>query len=302
MIELQFPGPSAGSSPPRATVENGMLAVVRQQADLQRLVRLCTFIRTDSFSRQTHLPQRIESSADDRLRQLVGALLSGRYPTETGPTPPVVAEAEAKELKADDAFEALLLGLLAIAELWPEDTDSLALCLALSMPGSSDNSEVVIRLDKPRAALWVAPGSILAGISVGVALKVAKWGAIVTSTFTSASADAAATTLMNGLRDRAGATSKHNTLPRLDMLSEPERKSLRSRPVLVVLLHGLFGTDLGTFDGFITRLNQASPAAPRRFARPLGGERSTSARARAFGRAATARLAQSKRSSRGASA
>jgi pimeloyl-ACP methyl ester carboxylesterase len=261
MIELQFPGPSAGASPSRASVESGMLVVVRQRADLTRLVQLCSFIRTDSFSRRTQLPQRIESSADDRLRQLVGALLSGRFPNETGATPPEVAQAEAKELKADDAYEALLLGLLAIAELWPTETDSLALCLALALPGGSDHSEVVIRLDRPRAALWVAPGSIAAGISVGVALKAAKWCAIVTSTFTSASADAAAQTLMNGLRDRAGAASKHNALPRLDKLSEADRQALRSRPVLVVLLHGLFGTDLGTFDGFITRLNQASPAA-----------------------------------------
>ena len=257
MIELQFPGAARSAEAlPGAAVDHGLLAVVRERKDLERLLRGCAAIRSDARSRFVRTAAREESRADERLRQLVGLLLADRF-----------ADADAgqggaapNDLHADDAFEALMLGLLAVLDLWPEEDGGVALALALSMPGGAEGDQVAIRLARPRAALWLAPGSILAGISVGTVLKAARWCAIVAGTVTSVSAEAAARTLVEDLRLKAAVQSRHEPLPRLDALTEAERRSLRAQPVLVVLLHGLFGTDLKTFDGFISRLRHSTPA------------------------------------------
>ena len=255
MIELRFPGEaSPRHSPLDVSAESGMLVVVAARADLDRLIQLGSSIRAGPGP-ATRLARRDESAQDDRLRQLAGDLLSGRVPADDT-SPPV----DPGRLHAEDPFDALLLGLAAVASLWEAEEDRLVLCLALAMPGSGSGDTVAIRLAEPRAALWLTSGSIVAGISVGVALKAARWGAIVASTFTSSSADTAAATLVEGLRTRALAVSRHGPLPRLDDLTDRERASLRSCDVLVVLLHGLFATDVGTFDGFISRLRQTPPS------------------------------------------
>jgi hypothetical protein len=259
MIDLQWPGPSGQRiSPPGATVENGMGVVVRERTDLMRLVRLCSSIRRRPRP-WSRLQSRTEASADDRLRQLLGSLLAGAPAVDGEGSSPGEPEAPLpQELNPDDAFEALLLGLLAVVELWPPDETRMALCLGLAMPDAGGGAELSIRFAEPRAAFWIAPGSLLAGLSVGTVLKALKWGIVVVSTFTSASAEAAARTLVENLRTRAGLKSTLHPLPRLDELAAAERSALRERPVLVVFLHGLFGTDLKTFDGFIKRLWSAT--------------------------------------------
>ena len=254
MIELQFPGEaSPRHSPLEVSAESGMLIVVAARADLDRLILLCSTIRGGPGP-ATRLARRDESGQDDRLRQLAGDLLSGRLPADEA-SPPI----DPGRLHAQDPFDALILGLSAVASLWGAEEHRLVLCLALAMPGAGSGDAVAIRLAEPRAALWLTSGSIVAGISVGVALKAARWGAIVASTITSSSADAAAAALIEGLRTRAAVASRHGPLPRLDKLTDRERASLRSCEVLVVLLHGLFATDVGTFDGFISRLRQTTP-------------------------------------------
>ena len=256
MIELQFPGAAASAQAlPGGAVENGLLAVVRERDDLERLLRGCGSIRSDAGSRFARLAAREESRADERLRQLVGLLLAGRFAeADSGQ-----GGAEPKDLHPDDAFEALMLGLHAVLDLWPEQGEDLALALALSMPGGAGGAEVAIRLAQPRAALWLTPGSILAGISVGTVLKAARWCAIVISTVTSPSADTAARNLVEDLRSKAAVASRYEPMARLDRLTQDEARSLREKRVLIVFLHGLFGTDLNTFDGFIARLEHSTP-------------------------------------------
>ena len=53
--------------------------------------------------------------------------------------------------------------------------------------------------------------------------------------------------------------ARHKELPRLDQLSGEEHEALRKASTVVVLLHGLFSTDRGTFDGFIDRLRHVDP-------------------------------------------
>ena len=45
-------------------------------------------------------------------------------------------------------------------------------------------------------------------------------------------------------------------LPRLDELTEEERKELKNKKGLILLLHGLFSTDIGTFDGLIQKWDE----------------------------------------------
>jgi triacylglycerol esterase/lipase EstA (alpha/beta hydrolase family) len=261
MIELRFPGQVVTGAALGASVEGGMLVLIRQHSDLQRLIELAGYVRSDTRSRSTTPATLAEPSpADDLLRHLIGLLISGRFPAaiDGDAEPPTALQPAPKDLHAENPFDALLLALIAIADLWPAKEDRLVLCLALSMPGESEGFEVSMRFDRPRAALWVAPGSLLAGISVGTLLKAGRWCAAVAGVFTSASADAAASALVDALRDQGAAKSRHGPLPRLDAF-DADRKALRGREVLVVLLHGLFGTDAGTFDEFITRLTQATP-------------------------------------------
>jgi len=262
MIELRFPGQVVTGATSGASVEGGMLVLIRQRADLQRLIELGGYVRSDTRSPSTTPGTLADPSpAGDLLRHLTGLLISGRFPAAIGgdAEPATASKPEPKDLHGENPFDALLLALIATADLWPETEDRLVLCLALSLPGASDASEVSIRFDRPRAALWLAPGSLLAGLSVGTLLKAGRWCAAVAGVFTSASADAAASALVEALRDQGAANSRHGPLPRLDALVDADRKALRSRDVLVVLLHGLFGTDAGTFDEFITRLTQATP-------------------------------------------
>ena len=71
-------------------------------------------------------------------------------------------------------------------------------------------------------------------------------------------AQAAGRRLFEGARDQAKARAKDD-FQRLDKLTDTDIEALRGRELLVVFLHGLFGTDLATFDGFIERLYATNP-------------------------------------------
>ena len=267
MVRIQFPGQgSAEGAALPAMVRNGVLVEVRQRHDLARLIDLCGEL---AFPRSwTFAPDNRRRLPDDFLAepfsQLVGALMAGALSTagvgQTPEDPDQLGERVLSvEPRAERPFDGLLIGLATIYQLWQPD-DDLVVLVGLGFPADRGaDDEVSLILSKPRAALWMAPGSLFAGITVGTTLKVAKWCALVASPFTATTAEAASKRLVERLRDQGQAASRHPPFPRLDQLVQQDRAAIQGRPVLVVLLHGLFSTDLGTFDGFITHLRRSTP-------------------------------------------
>lgn len=267
MVRIQLPGQRnvEGSALP-ASVQNGLLVEVRQRDDLARLIDLCgeiAFPKSWRFAPDSGrlLPADFRS---EPFSQLIGALLAGALSTsKLAETSEDADELGERVLSAgplaERPFDGLIIGLATIYQLWAPD-DKLVVLVGLAFPADRETEEVSVELRKPLAALWMAPGSLLAGISVGTTLKVAKWCALVASPFTSTTAEAASKRLVERLRDLGQAKSRHSAFPRLDALAAQDRAAVQGRAVLIVLLHGLFSTDLGTFDGFISHLRQSTPA------------------------------------------
>ena len=119
-----------------------------------------------------------------------------------------------------------------------------------------------LRLREPVAALVTEPGSLLAGITVAGTLKAASWATAFIGhavAFGWRAPTAAAAQLVERTRERAAASARF-PLPRLDELSGADRARLQAAGVVVVLVHGLFSTDLETFDGFLSTLVDEGPA------------------------------------------
>jgi pimeloyl-ACP methyl ester carboxylesterase len=267
VLLIQLPGQTTveGSAAP-ASVENGLLVEIRERGDLVRLTDLCGEIAFPASWKSAPgggrlLPGSFRAAPFARL---IGALMAGALSTwESEEAPESADELEKRVMSvgpsADKPFEGLIVALATIHRLWAPE-DSIVVLVGLGLLADHGSDEVSVKLATPRAALWMAPGSLLAGISVGTTLKVAKWCALVVSPFTSTTAADASKRLVRNLRDRAQATSRHQALARLDALTAQDRTAIQGRPVLIVLLHGLFSTDLGTFDGFISHLRQSTPS------------------------------------------
>lgn len=272
MVRIQFPGQTSmeGATLP-ATVENGLLIEVRDRRDLARLIDLCGEILlreewTVGPQNTRLLPNNFFA---EPFTQLAGALMAGalsseRVDNEDNEEPEKLAERVLNaNPDAQNPFEALLIGLAMIYQLWPAEIerreDRLVMLLGLGYPANRIDDQVSLTLSKPHAALWMGPGSLLVGLSVGASLKLAKWGALVARPLISTTADRASRDLIEELRNEARFGNVYLDLPRLDVLFPEDRAKMQGRQVLVVLLHGLFGTDLGTFDGFISQLRRSTP-------------------------------------------
>ena len=180
MVRIQFPGQTSieGASVSVA-VRNGVLVEIRQRDDLARLIDLCGEI---GFPRiWTYAPGSGRVlPADFRAEpfsQLIGALLTGALSTTQVEQKPEDAEHLGERVLsvsplAERPFDALLIGLATIYQLWRADDDLLIL-LGLAFPADRGADEISLELSRPRAALWMGPGSLLAGISLGTTLKVA---------------------------------------------------------------------------------------------------------------------------------
>ncbi|MGH7931495.1 MAG: DUF7379 domain-containing protein, partial [Candidatus Binatia bacterium] len=149
--------------------------------------------------------------------------------------------------------ERLMISLALAQNLWtitPEpDRDALIAMVSISMNGS----EMVYKAEEP--ALFFHEGSLVTTITpfvprIGLfVLGIGAYGVAIVRKAGILS-PIHAEKLVEDLRDARKPTAQFPDLPRLDGL---DRKLLQGKKGVIVLLHGLFSTDLGTFDGFIER-------------------------------------------------
>jgi len=234
VARLQFPGQTnTEGAAIAATVQNGILVEVQQRSDLARLIDLCGEIGfpaswTFGPGRERLLPANFHA---EPFSQLIGALMAGALTSQQANESPEVPDQLGERVlnvvpSPEKPFDGLVIGLATAYQLWHPD-DNLVLLLGLGIPAGTGADEVFLELAKPRAALWMAPGSLLAGISVGTTLKVAKWCALVAKPLTATTAEAASKRLVERLRDRAQAASRHPAFPRLDALVGSDRITIQ---------------------------------------------------------------------------
>ena len=170
MVRIQFPGQSNSEGAAiAAAVRNGILAEVRSRDDLARLIDLCGevgFSHVWPIDSNRRLPEDFHA---EPFSQLIGALMAGAlssWSVEAQGDDPDQIEERVLSVKPrpERPFDGLLIALTTIYQLWKPD-DDLVLLLGLAFPGDRGSDEVSLELSKPHAALWMAPGSLLAGLS-----------------------------------------------------------------------------------------------------------------------------------------
>lgn len=155
------------------------------------------------------------------------------------------------------------LALATIVEIWQReraftdrettfrlDTDVAAplfFSAAQPPPDGSFHGEIHFREPAP-AALLLQPGSRIARLVLGTAFQLGGWAAGIAAR--RRSPEAAAVNIMTRLRERRARTAY--PLLRLDQDERPTDR-LAGKNGVIVFLHGLLSTDLGTFDAFIQR-------------------------------------------------
>lgn len=137
--------------------------------------------------------------------------------------------------------------------------------LALATPSRARAPAVELRFAESRAALTIEPGSVVAGLTFATLIKGTHWCAVLVAKGARhlwRRPAAAARALVESTRERAKATARE-PFPRLDDLGPRDHAKLQGSQAVIVLVHGLLSTDLGTFDGFIERLVATHPVAVR---------------------------------------
>jgi hypothetical protein len=291
LTELYLPGESV--APIAGRLEQGLALYLRNGSDLGRVLGLAldVYLSADKGVRirEDGTDGSPEDPGETCLRMLVGRLLAcpglsdadevdprenpqirrlfARFVERRFALPAPVAS------DGPNLFEALILSLAAHSILWRAEAEgqarlgptaeqvSGALVLLLANPLAPPGSMATLRLREPRGALVTEPGSILAALTVAGTLKAVSW----TSAFIGHavafgwhSASHAGEQLAERTRQRAEASARFS-LPRLDTPSGAERARLNAAGVVVVLVHGLFSTDLRTFDGLLSMLVDEGP-------------------------------------------
>jgi Putative serine esterase (DUF676) len=255
------------------TLSDGIVVRVSTSDDLAILLEIVLGLIEPGMVR----PREGETQ-DPRLRALVGFLL-----TDEALRAEAKASLDNRSLvgllrkyhfnNGADAFESLALALGSVLETWQalgvqETENDLEpdVFLLLAMPGR----EAVLGFDRPRSIITIRTGSKLIpewakSISVktkdfvvGVGVKVKETVVSVAAKAThllSPSARAGARDFVNRIRQQ----TEGSLYPRLDELADEEIARLRRSQLIIVLVHGLFATDRGTFDGLLKRLEQVSP-------------------------------------------
>lgn len=291
MAELFFPGESV--DPIEGRLEKGFALYVREVSDLRRLLGLAVDVHQSvdiGFRTRADVGGAIvEEPGRTCLRILVGRLLASPRLYDAKDIDPreatIVRELfdrfverrvgipEPNDSNSPNLFEALILSLAAHCILWEAEIQGSkklspgadrvcgAFVLLLADPLAPSGVEATLALRAPVGALVTEPGSLIAGLTVAATLKAGSWvtaliGHIVDVGWRSATP--AASKLVTRARER-GAASAQFPVPRLDELSGADLQRLRAASVVVVLVHGLFSTDVETFDGFLSTMVQQGP-------------------------------------------
>lgn len=251
-----------------ATVSGGLLLTATARADLEQLVGLCVELRT--AAPRSYAPFR--ELHDQPMRALYADLLIGGsrlHAQSIGPTEPWWRpEISSLTSSLRTSFDYLTMALATLFDVWDEDrSDSdpeatAQLFLAVANPATPNPEGLELDFAERRAMLVLQPGSLVPIFALEGVVKGYGWvtaaGAKVARVF-GRTAQASGNRLVEGAREQARKTAKH-VFPRIDRFEPKELAELRAHEVVVVFLHGLFSTDLGTFDGFIDALYASNPS------------------------------------------
>ncbi len=175
--------------------------------------------------------------------------------------------------KKATSIETLFVAIRSCRELWETADEAGNIHVALAMHPSPSQNVAPSHEDHPFDAgdvlvtfghrpeppyiidgyptLMVKPGSLLAELGWHTVATGFKWVVTVYAVARAyfQTAHEAADYFVTKLRTKAEQTANQPALPRLDSLTTAEKRELRRASHVVVLLHGLFSTDVGTFDG-----------------------------------------------------
>lgn len=251
-----------------ASVSGGILVHATQREELLQLQKLGHRIWLDPGNTSVLPVSDLESHDARLLRRFYGSLLGGvalRPDDGHDDMPSAVLDTELVrrllDLPHTDDFLGLLCALEALADCWGEDPDGdgeVQLLLMLATPGPAPVRAAELSFSRPRAVLGLRNGSLIAELSVSACIKATRWSMVLIRAASARPAGVAVRRLVEGSRRRARLDCKHD-LTRLDALRAQDVAIIRQKPLLLVFIHGLFGTDLQTFDALISRLQQATP-------------------------------------------
>ena len=257
----------------RALIHGGLLVQADARADIDRLVTFALQLTSGEGAWGRYLVP--EQGNRDPLRALYADLLAGGTrlgAVEVGrESEPRWRDAFASLLGRDPRgpWEALILALVTLYDTWdapPKRESALQfeepqLLLAIAEPSAAEPHPVEMTFSANAAALVLQPGSLVASFALEGGVKGYGWIVAVVARgkrLLGRTAQPAAKRLVDGAREQAEQRAVY-VFPRLDQLRPAERQHLQTRPLVLVFLHGLFATDLGTFDGLISRLRAANP-------------------------------------------
>jgi pimeloyl-ACP methyl ester carboxylesterase len=266
MLFIEHSGHSDAST---GAIADGVLARASSPPEFAHLLKL-VIANMREPTRATTRPGETESEA--QFRALTAQLLSMADQEITAEPTAILGDdaitgivRSAQEGKEQGSFDSLVVALAGALEAWTGATSKevvpeaapLEGLLLLPMPG--EQREAVLTFHEPRAVLEIRQGSVLTAMGVVGALRAKRWVvglAAKARAFVGPSPRAGARGYVDRIRAQ---TDWARSFPRLDKLSSDERDRLRQSQLAVVLVHGLFATDRGTFDALVHRLENRSP-------------------------------------------
>ena len=259
-----------GAEEAGAVVHGGLLVTATDRTDVEKLVRLCLELRAAPPLHRLVLD--LTRERWEPMRSLYADFLLGgtdvleNLNNETGDTISQGISSLASN-GAKDTLDYLTLGLGTVVNLWQDQATAasdgaLQLFLAVANPATHSSAALDLAFMPRRAVLVLQFGSLLPSLVVEGSIKGYGWVIAIAAKGTRVlgrTAQAAGNRLVEGAREQARKRAKYPDLLRLDQLNENNRGTLRGRQLVIVFLHGIFSTDLGTFDGFIDRLYATDP-------------------------------------------
>lgn len=293
MTELFLPGDVIRGLGCR--VESGLVLAIEQPEDVIRLLGLVIHVYGTAARGDGSRSLADAAEEEDRigLRVLAGQLLATpslqNWPAVDPAEVPLINElvqrhVEARILRPEgdhpepSTLESLILSLNAQHAAWldaerhPLDGAGKApalsarvsgrLLLLVADPLEGTHGQASVHLDRNTPFLTSTHGSLLSGLAFYSVLKTRSWLTGLTASIVSVGWRAptpAAQHLVERTRARAIDAGTLFEIPRLDKLSDADRARLCQASVVVVCVHGLFSTDMGTFDGVLQTLGSTNP-------------------------------------------
>lgn len=227
-------------------VLGGSTVLAEKPEDLDALLALCVECRERSLNAISGWMSRFDTWLEwfEANRQRYLTMTEQAFETRMGDKHP--------DTLSD--VERLMLGLYLAREIWKTtptaDADALRVMASVSAGGAGLNYEAEVpalyfyqgslqAAFTPFVPFIAYPGLFAMGLGLYGVAMVVRMGSL---------PSIQAEKLVEDLREAAKPNAQVPDLPRLDQL---DAKAVQGKKGVIIVLHGLFSTDLGTFDGFI---------------------------------------------------